>query len=69
MFLANGFSKIILEYGIAFLQGIGITLLLAISGTIIGLIIALIFGFIRVQVIEPQDSTIIKIIKKIGLFL
>ena len=68
MFLANGFSKIILEYGIAFLQGIGITLLLAISGTIIGLIIALIFGFIRVQVIEPQDSTIIKIIKKIGLF-
>lgn len=67
MILANGFSKIISEFGIVFLQGIGITLLLAISGTIIGLIIALIFGIIRVQSIEPYDSTFVKIIKKIGV--
>lgn len=55
---------IVTEYATLFLQGIGITLLLAIVGTIAGLLIALIFGYIRVQTIHPYDSKFTKIFKK-----
>lgn len=61
------YKTIITEYGTLFLQGIGITLLLAIAGTIIGLLLALIFGVIRVQTIQPYDSWFTKCIKKISV--
>jgi putative lysine transport system permease protein len=54
---------IVTEYATLFLQGIGITLLLAIVGTIAGLLIALLFGYIRVQTIHPYDSKFTKIFK------
>ncbi len=61
------FTAVLEEYGILFLDGVLITLYLAVCGTIIGFIIALILGTLRVQTINPTDSLLIKILKKIGL--
>ena len=60
---------IVTEYATLFLQGIGITLLLAIVGTIAGLLIALLFGYIRVQTIHPYDSKFTKIFKNVINFI
>ncbi len=61
------YSVVLREYGILFADGVLITLYLAIFGTIIGFILALILGTIRVQTINPTDSRFVKGIKRIGL--
>lgn len=61
------YSVVLKEYGILFVDGVLITLYLAIFGTIIGFILALILGTIRVQTINPTDSRFVKVIKRIGL--
>ena len=58
--------KIILEnYGKLILQGVGVTLLLSLLGTIFGLIIALLFGSILSKKDSPFDSKLIRIKNKI----
>ena len=58
---------IISEYWNLLLGGIGITLLLSVVGTIIGLLIAFVFSIIRVQTVNSFDSKFKKIIKTIGV--
>jgi len=58
--------SIIQEFGSLFLKGVGVTLSLAIFGTLIGLFIALIFSIIRVQKPLKTDSRFTKILKRIG---
>jgi putative lysine transport system permease protein len=58
---------IISEYWKLLLGGIGITLLLSVVGTIIGLLIAFVFSIIRVQTVNSFDSKFKKIIKIIGV--
>ena len=48
-----------------FWYGIKITLLLAVLGTLFGLVLGLLLGGIRAVRIEERDKTIVKIIKKI----
>lgn len=67
MILAGAYSKILSKYGTLILQGIGVTLLLSIVGTVIGLILALIFGTLRVQTINEHDPKIVKFFKWIGI--
>jgi len=52
------------EYSSLFLYGIRITLLISLSGTIIGLVIGLFVGGIRAVKIEIRDKRLIKISKK-----
>lgn len=63
----NTIFTILKDYGTLFLQGIGITLLLAIIGTLAGLLISLVFGVLRIQTINPYDSKLVKILKRIGV--
>lgn len=63
----NAIIEIITEYALLLLKGVGVTLLLSIIGTIIGLLIAFVFSIIRVQSINPYDSKIINVIKRIGI--
>lgn len=63
------FSIVLKEYGILFIDGVLITLYLAILGTIIGFFIALFLGTIRIQTISPTDSHFTKLIKRIGTLL
>lgn len=53
------------KFGIEFLKGIGNTLLLALVGTIVGLIIAFVFGSIASFEIRENEKTLIKWFKKI----
>lgn len=48
-----------------FWYGIKITLLLAVCGTLIGLVIGLLLGGMRAVRIEPRDSAAVKVIKRI----
>lgn len=57
---------IIKEYGSMLLKGIGVTLSLALIGTIIGLIISLFLTILRVQKVKANDHTIIKVLKRIA---
>lgn len=66
--LANSYIIILEEYGPLILKGVGLTLLLSLSGTLIGLFLALIFGSIRVQEINVYDNKFVKIIKYIGIY-
>ena len=52
---------ILQEYSSTFVSGIGVTLALALIGTIFGLFLSLILTILRVQVPRPNDSKIIKI--------
>ena len=56
---------IIKEYGSMLLSGIGVTLGLALFGTIIGLVIALFLTVLRVQTPRPNDSKLVVLFKKI----
>lgn len=58
--------RIVEEFGSLFLKGVGVTLALAILGTLIGLTIALIFSILRIQKPQITDSKIIKVFKRIG---
>lgn len=65
----NFFEKIwwiISRYYLQFLQGIGVTLLLAFVGTIIGLIIALFLAILRIQKPNKRDSKLVKGLKIFG---
>lgn len=46
--------------------GIQMTLILAITGTLIGLVIGLLLGCVRAIKVEERDTLLIKVIKKIG---
>lgn len=59
----DNFITIIADFYTLLLQGVGITLLLAVSGTIIGFIISLVFGMIRVQSIKPYDNYFVQVLK------
>lgn len=59
--------RLILEkFGVIILNGIGITLLLSLLGTIFGFMIALILSVLRIQKINKADKMIIRVLKKIG---
>ena len=51
------------KYGSLFLQGTGFTLLIALSGTIIGFVIGLLVAIVRTIPLHPKDS----LLKKIGI--
>lgn len=59
----NEVLSIVAEYKGYFLQGIGFTMLIALSGTIIGLVIGLITGIIRT--IPKSKNPVIRVILKI----
>ncbi len=65
--MINKIIMIIREFWPQFLEGLKVTVLLALIGTIIGLIIALIFSALRVVKINKNDKIHIKISKNIGL--
>ena len=62
-------KRILDDYGFLFLHGVKITLLLAFTGTIIGLVIGLIVGGIKAIKIEANDSFPIKLLKRIVGFV
>jgi len=66
--MIKGILKIINEFGSLFLKGIGVTLALAILGTIFGLMIALLFSVLRVQKPHVNDSKLVKLLKLIGYY-
>ena len=47
---------ILSEYGTLFLSGVGITLLVAITGTVIGFVIGLLVAILRTIPVHPKDS-------------
>lgn len=57
---------IIEEYGSMLISGIGVTLGLALIGTIIGLFIALFLTVLRVQTPKPSDSKLVIFLKKVA---
>lgn len=63
-FFSKSFSLFVRNYDL-FLYGIKMTLLLAFSGTLIGLAIGLLLGGIRAVEVEPRDSMVIKVVKKV----
>lgn len=65
--MIDNIIMIIREFWPQFLDGLKVTLLLAIVGTSIGLLIALLFSAIRVININKNDKLLIKLIKYIGL--
>ncbi len=63
-FLGKSFELFIKNFDL-FAYGVQMTLLLAFTGTIIGLGIGLILGGVRAVKIEPRDPLFVKIIKRI----
>ncbi|WP_196593664.1 amino acid ABC transporter permease [Pectinatus sottacetonis] len=57
------------QYGGAFLQGAGITLLLAIVGTFIGCVIGLLVGIVQTIPIDERTNTGVKTLNKIVQFI
>ncbi len=57
--------EILKRYWPSFALGIQNTLLISLTGTIIGMIIGLIIGGARAIKVEPRDSLIVKILKRI----
>lgn len=57
------------KYGLLFLQGTGMTLLVALSGTIIGFIIGLGVAILRTISISPKDFWLKKVLVKVLSFL
>lgn len=64
--MLDRFWTIISDFGSQFLDGIIVTISLAIIGTIIGFIIALLFNIIRVQKVNASDNILIRFIKRFG---
>lgn len=71
MALVSSIIKIINKYSSLFLIGLERTLILALVGTICGLLIGLLIGGIRVIALshEPRESKIVRFFKKILAFL
>lgn len=62
-------KQIFAVYSPLFLAGIGSTLVLAFSGTILGLLIGLIIGAIRAIQVDQRDNLFIKIVKQFAWFI
>ncbi len=58
-------AKIVEKYGLMFLQGAGITLLIAITGTIIGFAIGLGIGIVRTVPVDAKSSPVKRVLLKI----
>ena len=58
-------GKIIAKYGPMFLQGAGITLLIAITGTLIGFAIGLVIGIVRTIPLDAKSSPVKRILLKV----
>ena len=56
---------IVSKYGQMFISGAGTTMLIAITGTVIGFIIGLIVAIIKTVPVRPQDNKVKKIFLKI----
>ena len=67
LFVAAG--QIFKVYAPLFFSGIGSTLILAFSGTILGLLIGLVIGAIRAIQVEQRDSILMKLVKRFGWLL
>ena len=57
------------KYGSIFLHGAGVTILLAVVGTIIGCIIGLLVGVLRTLPLKPNANPVLKILHKIMQFI
>ncbi len=57
------------KYKLIFLHGAGVTLLLAIVGTLIGCIIGLLVGVLRTLPLKPNANLLVKILYKIMQFI
>lgn len=62
-------QMIFARYYPLFFSGVKITLLLALSGTLIGLVIGLIVGAIKAIKVEPRDSMPVKVVKWVTNFI
>ena len=72
MILLSSIEKIIYlfqHYGLLFLQGLGVTLLLAVVGTGVGLILGLLLSLVRNLKATPKDGKLKRIGKKAASFL
>lgn len=61
----NTVAKIVEKYGLMFLQGAGTTLLIAITGTIIGFAIGLGIGIVRTVPVDAKSSPVKRVLLKI----
>lgn len=62
-------KEIFLQYYPLFWDGVKVTMLLALSGTILGLFIGLVVGALKAIKPEPRDSGLVKTLKKIMGFI
>ena len=62
-------KEIFLQYYPLFWDGVKVTMLLALSGTILGLVIGLIVGALKAIKPEPRDSGLVKALKRIMGFI
>jgi putative lysine transport system permease protein len=62
-------TAILVKYWPMFVRGAGVTLLIAITGTIIGFLIGLVIGVIRTVPAGPKDSLMKRILRGIYTFL
>lgn len=66
--MIDNIIKILSEWTPLFLQGIGVTLLLALSGTIIGLFLGLGLAILRTFNLKDEGNKILKVLKYIGFY-
>ena len=63
----NSMAYIVIDFAGDFFKGVVVTLQLSLIGTIIGLILALIFVIFRTQNITNKDSELMAFLKKVGI--
>lgn len=64
--LQGSYKKVINEYGLRFSEGIRETIFLSLTGTVMGLILAIPLSFLITLKISERDNLFIKVLKKIG---
>lgn len=64
LILPSKYCLVITEYGDLFWNGIKNTMAISLVGTILGFVIAVIFGSLRTIKVKPKDTLPIKIVKK-----
>lgn len=64
--MIDNILKIVREYASQFIDGLKVTIILAVLGTIFGLLIALVFSILRTIKINKNDFILIKVLKYIG---
>ena len=62
----NKVSVIFSRYSSVFAYGVAVTLLLAVVGTLAGLVVGLILGAIRAVEIDERDNTFVRVLKIVG---